>query len=127
MSDLNKIPRSADIQMKISASSPIIWLRQIFRIFSLHRIFPYRCLYAFQHDNARDILSHWPPKYHSERILCTTEEFSGIFMTLFLENQCKFQDVYNKLERTFEKNSFVGTISESQKIYDDDFFELLKL
>ena len=67
-----KMPRSGDIQMKISASSPIIWLRQIFWIFSLPRIFPYRCLYAFQHDNARDILSHWPPKYHSERILCTT-------------------------------------------------------
>ena len=75
-----KIARSGDIQMKISASWLIIWLRQIFWIFSPRWIFPYRCLYAFQHDNAWDILSHWPPKYHSQRILCTAEEYHDFIL-----------------------------------------------
>ena len=47
-------------------------------------------------------------------------EYSGHY---FKKINIKFQEVFNKLE----KNSFGGTISESQKIYDDDFFELLKL
>ena len=39
-------------------------------------------------------------------------------MTQFLEN--KYEG------RLFEKNIFSGAISESQKIYDDDFFELIQ-